>query len=173
MIAFTHILQVYFTTWVPSQYKDRLSRHGITMLKIRRSRDRLIFNVGIIILVRRHLYIETAPCWQWNNSERWTNISHGSTIFIATLHIFHGASNGIYRAYSPFVMRPVFSYELAPHPTAYTLHFYTPTGAVHFRLGHIEARGHVRDDDFWLYGCITKGTSCLYSEKIPGIHCGK
>ena len=29
------------------------------MLKIRRSRDRLIFNVGIPILVRRHLYIET------------------------------------------------------------------------------------------------------------------
>ena len=30
------------------------------MLKIRRSRDRLIFNMGIPILVRRHLYIETA-----------------------------------------------------------------------------------------------------------------
>ena len=34
---------------------------GIPMLKIRRSRDRLIFNMGIPILVRRHLYIETAP----------------------------------------------------------------------------------------------------------------
>ena len=34
---------------------------GIPMLKIRRSRDRLIFNIGIPILVRRHLYIETAP----------------------------------------------------------------------------------------------------------------
>ena len=31
------------------------------MLKIRRSRDRLIFNMGISILVRRHLYIEAAP----------------------------------------------------------------------------------------------------------------
>ena len=31
------------------------------MLKIRRSRDRLIFNMGIPILVRWHLYIETAP----------------------------------------------------------------------------------------------------------------
>ena len=31
------------------------------MLKIRRSRDRLIFNIEINILVRRHLYIETAP----------------------------------------------------------------------------------------------------------------
>ena len=30
------------------------------MLKIRRSRDRLIFYMGIPILVRRHLYIETA-----------------------------------------------------------------------------------------------------------------
>ena len=31
------------------------------MLKIRRSRDRLIFNMGIPILVRRHLNIETVP----------------------------------------------------------------------------------------------------------------
>ena len=31
------------------------------MLKIRRSRDRFIFNMGIPILVKRHVYIETAP----------------------------------------------------------------------------------------------------------------
>ena len=36
---------------------------GIPMLKIRRSRDRLIFNMGIPILVRQHLYIETAPSY--------------------------------------------------------------------------------------------------------------
>ena len=35
---------------------------GIPMLKIRRSQDRLIFNMGLPILVRRHLYIKTAPC---------------------------------------------------------------------------------------------------------------
>ena len=40
----------------------------IPMLKIRRSWDRLIFNMGISILVRRHFYIETVPwefalCW--------------------------------------------------------------------------------------------------------------
>ena len=35
------------------------------MLKIRRSQDRLIFNVGIHILIRRHLYIETGP-WRFN-----------------------------------------------------------------------------------------------------------
>ena len=34
---------------------------AIPMLKIRQSQDRLIFNMGIHILVRRHLYIETAP----------------------------------------------------------------------------------------------------------------
>ena len=34
---------------------------GIPMLKIRRSWDRLIFNTGIPILVRRHIYIETVP----------------------------------------------------------------------------------------------------------------
>ena len=32
-------------------------------LKIRRSHDRLIFNMGIPILVRWHLYTETAPWW--------------------------------------------------------------------------------------------------------------
>ena len=35
----------------------------ISMLKIRRSLDRLIFNTGIPILERWHLYIVTAPCW--------------------------------------------------------------------------------------------------------------
>ena len=34
---------------------------GIPMLKITRSRDRPIFNMGIPLLVRRHLYIETVP----------------------------------------------------------------------------------------------------------------
>ena len=34
---------------------------GIPMLKIRRSQDRLIFNMGIPILLSRHLYIATGP----------------------------------------------------------------------------------------------------------------
>ena len=34
---------------------------GIPMLKIRRSRDRIIFNMAIPILVRQHLYIDMAP----------------------------------------------------------------------------------------------------------------
>ena len=34
---------------------------GIPMLKIRRSRDRLVFNMRIPILAKRHLYIETYP----------------------------------------------------------------------------------------------------------------
>ena len=42
---------------------------GIPMLKIRRSRDRLIISIGVLILMRWHLYIKTAPwlaltqCW--------------------------------------------------------------------------------------------------------------
>ena len=40
--------------------RPSFSGMGIPVLKIRRSRDRLIFNMGIPILVRRHLYIETA-----------------------------------------------------------------------------------------------------------------
>ena len=34
---------------------------GIPMLKIRTSQDHLIFNMGILILVRRHLYNEMGP----------------------------------------------------------------------------------------------------------------
>ena len=34
---------------------------GIPILKIRRSQDRLISNMGIPVLVSRHLYIETPP----------------------------------------------------------------------------------------------------------------
>ena len=79
--------------WSPSQYKDCLSQVMITRLiwtiwtpmasvpkkadklnlslpgmriptlMIRRSQDSLIFNMGIPILVRQHLYIETAPWW--------------------------------------------------------------------------------------------------------------
>ena len=50
-----------------SQKRPRLNiktvfpRYGIPILKIRRSWDRLIFNVGIPIMVRRHLFIATPP----------------------------------------------------------------------------------------------------------------
>ena len=62
----------------PSQYKAVFPRYGDSHVKdktvarpsylgretvLSRSRDRLIFNMGIPILVRRHLYIETAPRW--------------------------------------------------------------------------------------------------------------
>ena len=51
---------------------------GILMLKIRRSWDRIIFNMGIPILVRQHLYIETPPgdynirtaCWCFGHHAR-------------------------------------------------------------------------------------------------------
>ena len=57
-----------YPTWhqSPAESGPRLNiktvfpMYGIPMLKIRRSRDRLIFNMGNPILVRRHLYIETA-----------------------------------------------------------------------------------------------------------------
>ena len=42
-----------------SKYRPSFPGIEIPMLKIRRSRDRLIFNMGIPILVR-HLYIETS-----------------------------------------------------------------------------------------------------------------
>ena len=43
----------------------------IPMLKIRRSRGRLIFNMRIPILVRRHFYIETAPMFILTYLDPW------------------------------------------------------------------------------------------------------
>ena len=48
----------------PSHYKDGLSGYGISIIKIRRLTGRLIFGVGIPILLRQHLYIKTAPMIQ-------------------------------------------------------------------------------------------------------------
>ena len=49
------------TTRAPSQYKTIFPGMGIPLLKIRQSRDHLILNMGIPILVRQHLNINTAP----------------------------------------------------------------------------------------------------------------
>ena len=52
----------------PSQYKDHLSVVGvIPMLKLRRSWDHLIFNMGIPILVKQHILRQ--PPW-WCPSQR-------------------------------------------------------------------------------------------------------
>ena len=72
------ILIQFQTTWALSQYKDCLSH-----VNDRRSRDHLIFNMGITVPVRRHLYTESAPTLQqtlqsqqmrcgenWHQSER-------------------------------------------------------------------------------------------------------
>ena len=44
-----------------SPYEDFLSRYGISIIKIRRSWDRLIYITGIHILVKRRPYIEGVP----------------------------------------------------------------------------------------------------------------
>ena len=43
--------------------KTFFPRYGIVILKVRRSRDGLILNMGIPILVKRYLYMET--CWRY------------------------------------------------------------------------------------------------------------
>ena len=45
----------------PFQYKDRLSRYEILMFKIIWSWDRLMYNMGIPVLLRRYLYSGTGP----------------------------------------------------------------------------------------------------------------
>ena len=57
--------------WGPSQYeKCRLTSIGIPVLKIRRSRDRLIFKMGIPIPGKDGLYIETGRRSQWHEKTR-------------------------------------------------------------------------------------------------------
>ena len=84
---FTHIFQGYFTqcpsageatltegkykTWGPPQYKDRLTSVGITLLKIRRSHDRLIFNTGILMPGKDGLCNETRPLSHWPSDAIW------------------------------------------------------------------------------------------------------
>ena len=55
------IFQLYHQYLDPSQNIDGLSRYGIFIIKIQRSSDRLIFIMGLPILVRRHVYIEMGP----------------------------------------------------------------------------------------------------------------
>ena len=56
-------LVIQLPLWSGSHLNIKMVFAGmrISMLKIRRSQDCLIFNMGIPILVRRHLYIEMAP----------------------------------------------------------------------------------------------------------------
>ena len=69
---------------------------GIPVLKIRRSRDRLIFNMGIPILVRWHLYIEMAAVVigkrefpRRNGGCRWQpSIAQVATELASLRHIF-------------------------------------------------------------------------------------
>ena len=63
---------------------------GIPMLKIRRMWDRLILSMGIPILVRRHLYIETPP-----DSYKYTHLS--KTLKCAWLLWYTPLPNSLYR----------------------------------------------------------------------------
>ena len=83
--AFYRLSALLADGWEPGPHlniKTVFPRYGIPMLKIRWSRDRLIFNMGIPILVRRHLYIETPPALRsskfhtnvvWNLSRKTTS----------------------------------------------------------------------------------------------------
>ena len=61
---------------------------GFPMLKIRRSRNRLIFNMGIPMLVRRHLYIGTAPWPQFYQTRSAWSMDQGSTKKRSAVHNF-------------------------------------------------------------------------------------
>ena len=58
----THKLQCVFFNRGKSQYIVCISRHGISIIMTRRSRDSLILIMGIPNLERRYLYIKITPC---------------------------------------------------------------------------------------------------------------
>ena len=66
------------TTMAPSQYQDGLAMCGIPIIKKRRSRDRVLFLLWILMRVRRYIYLEKAtdsvyPTWSnyicWEHKE--------------------------------------------------------------------------------------------------------
>ena len=96
-------------SWAPPQYKDRLFYvYGFHVLKTTQSWERLFINMGIPMLVRWYLYIETAPMfrsdwinWDWDMATYWypqfsmrfdypsvSNLGHGEVI---TSHVLYGS----------------------------------------------------------------------------------
>ena len=63
--------------WGPSQYKRcRLTSIGISMLKIRQSHDRLIFNMGIPYLAKKVFILRRGPDRYRSN---WPGTNHNKT----------------------------------------------------------------------------------------------
>ena len=76
--------------------KSVFPRYGIPMLKIRRSWDRLIFNMEIPILVRRHLDIETVHRILLDTETKmsfWPNVHHRLHWTFIILTTFSAASD--------------------------------------------------------------------------------
>ena len=61
IFSFDDVIMIAADAMAPFQYKNRLSRSGISTIKIRRSWHCLILIHGISILVRRHRYTGTGP----------------------------------------------------------------------------------------------------------------
>ena len=96
-----------FLVWAPFQYKDRLSGYGIPILKIRRSRDRLIFNMGIPIQVSWHLYIDTAPWVRLQNVIIVNSVWSSDTIWRHWLgtHVIHLSKNSDHDGYHLVILK--------------------------------------------------------------------
>ena len=90
------------------------------MLKIRPSRDRLIINMGIPILVRRHLSIATAP-WFCDGACAIGPVPHCSWLMYLCYSAFLGCSGGVLM--DRFVCDNRFSIAWKIFmPTSYTRH---------------------------------------------------
>ena len=76
--------------------------YGIPIFKMRRSGGHLIYKMGIPILVRRHLYIKTAPwCLPQSGTRQKYLRKHQSTLSLALCEGRHSPHNGlaIWRAF--------------------------------------------------------------------------
>ena len=92
-------------SWTPSQYKDGLSRYGVSIIKIRRSWDRLIFIMGIPILVRPSLYWGGPLVSLWGFSVRMKN-------GVKTAYIFQSWSKKILMKITIALSSPLTDYAL-------------------------------------------------------------
>ena len=92
----------YVSAWAPFQYKGRLFRYGIPILKMKWSWDRLIFLMGISVMGRRRSYISTVPRHWWFTKmhdeiiffEMWCMIA-GKKIIFSHCFLSHVRSLGL------------------------------------------------------------------------------
>ena len=113
----------------------------VTMLRIRRPQDHLIFNMGIPIMIR-HLYIETAP---------WMLLNHRSSAIALSKNMAE------YVQYIPRNMHTVFAL-LCFVVVIHWLIFPYPSGLLHWHCGNLTIATVPAKQPWWIW----INTSCEF-----------